>query len=88
VRTAEAAKAEVLMEHIERKLLEVLEEAIKLEREAAERYRHARELSSQEEVKEMFERLAQEEEVHERILKERYAQIKKRLGLKIMKDDV
>lgn len=75
------------MEYIERKLLDVLEEAIRLEREAADRYRHAKELSSLGEIKEMFERLAQEEEVHEQILKERYAQIKKRLGLKIMKDD-
>ncbi|MDH5638482.1 MAG: hypothetical protein OEZ04_08325, partial [Nitrospinota bacterium] len=64
------------MEHIERKLLDVLVEAIRLEREAADRYRQAKELSSLEEIKEMFERLAQEEEVHEQILKDRYAQIK------------
>jgi len=76
------------MEHIERKLLEVLEEAIRLEREAVERYRHGKELSSQEEVKQMFEKLAQDEEGHERILRERYGQIKKKLGLKIMKDDI
>ena len=75
------------MEHIERKLLEVLEEAIRMERQAAERYRMGKELAVQEEIKQMFERLANDETEHERILKERYVQIKKRLGLKIMKED-
>lgn len=75
------------MDHIERRLLDVLEEAIKLEREAVDRYRHGMELASEEEIRQMFERLALDEEGHEKILKERYAQIKKKLGLKIMKED-
>ncbi|MDH5476725.1 MAG: rubrerythrin [Nitrospinota bacterium] len=72
---------------MERKLLEVLEEAIRLEREAADRYRHGKELASLQEIKDMFEQLALDEEGHERILKLRYSEIKKRLGLKIMKDE-
>jgi rubrerythrin len=75
------------MEHIERKLLEILEQAIQMEKLAAERYRRGQELAVQEDVKLMFEKLVQDEMGHERLLKERYIQIKKKLGLKIMKED-
>ncbi|VAX22732.1 hypothetical protein MNBD_NITROSPINAE01-313 [hydrothermal vent metagenome] len=72
--------------HLEEKLLDVLEEAILEEIASAARYRHALGLARDDEVRAMLEKLVHDEEAHERILKERYHEIKKRLGLKVMKD--
>jgi len=72
---------------VEKELLVILEEAIQVEIESAARYRRGVELSDIPEVKAMFERLVADEQSHERILKERYYDIKKRLGLKLMKDE-
>ncbi len=71
---------------IEEKLLKIYEEAILDEQTSAARYRHALQYAKNDEVKQMFERLIEDEENHERILKERYYEIKKRLGMKVMKD--
>lgn len=73
------------IEPIERELLAILEQAIEEERSSAGRYRRGAELSSDPDAKKMFERLVQDEEAHERVLKERYYEIKKRLGLKAYK---
>lgn len=70
------------IEPVERELLAILEQAIEEERRSAGRYRRGVELSSDPDVRKMFERLVQDEEAHERILKDRYYEIKKRLGLK------
>jgi len=73
------------IEPVEKELLAILEEAIEEERRSAGRYRRGAELSSEPDSKKMFERLVQDEEAHERVLKERYYEIKKRLGLKAFK---
>lgn len=73
------------IEPVEKELLAILEQAIEEERRSAGRYRRGIELSSEPEAKKMFERLVHEEEAHERVLKERYYEIKKRLGLKAFK---
>lgn len=71
---------------IEEKLLSILEEAIEEEARSADRYRRALKCARDPEAISMLERLVRDEETHERILKERYYEIKKRLGLKVMKD--
>ncbi|MBI4664835.1 MAG: rubrerythrin [Nitrospinae bacterium] len=71
---------------VEELLLDILEEAIEEEKSSRARYLRGYELAVDEEAKKMFQRLAQDEEAHEHVLKERYYQIKKRLGLKVMKD--
>ncbi|MBI5815110.1 MAG: rubrerythrin [Nitrospinae bacterium] len=71
---------------VEEEILAILEEAIREERESASRYQKGLALAADPEVKSMFERLIRDEETHERVLKERYYEIKKRLGLKVMKD--
>ena len=73
------------IEPVERELLTILEQAIEEERLSAGRYRRGIELSPDPDVRKMFERLVQDEEAHERVLKERYYEIKKRLGLKGVK---
>jgi len=70
---------------IEEKLLGILEEAIGEESASADRYRRALKYARDEEAIAMLERLVKDEEAHERILRERYYEIKKRLGLKVMK---
>lgn len=71
---------------LEEKLLKVLEEAILDEQASAARYRHGADLSTDPEMKAMFEGLEEDEKRHEEALKVRYRAIKKRLGLKIMRD--
>ena len=73
------------IEPVEKELLAILEQAIEEERHSAGRYRRGAELSSDPESKKMFEKLVRDEEMHERVLKERYYEIKKRLGLKAIK---
>ncbi len=71
---------------VEQKLLEILEEAIVDEKASAGRYIHAQELARDDESRELLKKLAKDELEHERLLKERYHKIKKRLGLKVIKD--
>lgn len=73
-------------ELVERKLLSVLEEAIEDERMSAARYRHGAKLALDPELKAMFEKLVADEIQHEKVLKDQYYEIKKRLGLKIIGD--
>lgn len=69
---------------VEKELLEILEEAIREEQTSAARYRRGAKMAMDPEVKKMFDRLTADEIGHEKALKERYYEIKKRLGLKIM----
>ena len=71
---------------LEEALLKVLEEAILDEQASAARYAHGATLARDPEMIAMFEQLKVDEERHEEALKERYRSIKKRLGLKIMRD--
>ncbi len=71
---------------VELKLLSILEEAIEDEKMSAARYRHGFKLSEDPVLKKMFEKLEADEIAHEKVLKERYYEIKKRLGLKIIGD--
>jgi len=71
---------------VELKLLSILEEAIEEEKMSAARYRHGFKLSEDPVLKKMFEKLETDEIAHEKVLKERYYEIKKRLGLKIIGD--
>lgn len=73
-------------ELIERKLLAVLEEAIEDEKMSASRYRHGVKLAVDPELKGMFEKLVADEIQHEKVLKDQYYEIKKRLGLKIISE--
>jgi rubrerythrin len=72
--------------HIEQELLDILEAAILDEMASAARYRRGAELSTETELKTLFEQLVKDELAHEAALKERYYAIKKRLGFKVMKD--
>ena len=71
----------------EKELLKIVEGAIKQENASESIYRRAAELAHQPEVKDMFDRLADEEQKHEAQLREVYRDIKKRLGLKILAED-
>jgi len=71
----------------EKELLKLLEDALVRERSAEDLYRHAAELASRPEVKKMFLKLAGEEQKHEEVLRREYHAIKKRLGLKILRDE-
>ncbi|VAX15048.1 hypothetical protein MNBD_NITROSPINAE03-2032 [hydrothermal vent metagenome] len=71
---------------VELKLLSILEEAIEEEKMSAARYRHGFKLAEDPALKKMFEKLEADEIAHEKVLKERYYEIKKRLGLKIIGD--
>ncbi len=71
---------------LEEKILEILEAAILDEQTSAKRYLHAMSLAKEEELRDMFQKLAQDEVEHEKALKEKYHDIKKRLGLRVMKD--
>lgn len=73
-------------ELVERKLLSILEEAIEEEKISAARYRHGAKLSADPELKGMFDKLEADEIQHEKELKDRYYEIKKRLGLKVITD--
>jgi rubrerythrin len=63
-------------------LLEILDEAIADERAAQEKYRHGLERCVDPDACRMFERLLHEERAHQRALEARYAEVKKRIGLK------
>ncbi len=74
-------------EKVDRELLEILEEAITEEQNSAQRYQRGAELATEGEVKAMFEKLAADEVIHEQVLRKRYYEIKKRLGLKVFKEE-
>lgn len=63
-------------------LLEILEAAIVEERAAQARYRRGRARCIDPQVCEVLEQLLRDEEAHEKALVARYAEVKKRLGLR------
>jgi bacterioferritin (cytochrome b1) len=63
-------------------LLGILEEAIADERAAQEKYRRGLERCADPEACEVFEQLLREERAHERVLRARYIEVKKRIGLR------
>jgi len=71
----------------EKEILSILEEAIKRERAAYNLYSRGFRLAEKAEIKNMFEKLAQEELGHEKLLTEIYHDYKKRLGLKVLHND-
>ena len=62
-------------------LLAILEEAIADERAAQEKYRRGLERCVDPEACAVFEQLLHEERAHERVLRARYVEVKKRIGL-------
>jgi len=71
----------------EKEILKLLEEAMQRERSAEDLYRTGAELAKRPSVREMFLKLAAEEMKHEETLRREYHAIKKRLGLKLLKDE-
>jgi rubrerythrin len=63
-------------------LLAILDEAIADERAAQEKYRRGLDRCADPEACDVFERLIEEERAHERALRERYVEVKKRIGLR------
>jgi rubrerythrin len=63
-------------------LLAILEEAMADERAAQEKYRRGLERCVDPEACEVFEQLLHEERAHERVLRARYVEVKKRIGLR------
>jgi bacterioferritin (cytochrome b1) len=62
-------------------LLAILEEAIADERAAQEKYRRGLERCADPAACEIFEQLLREESAHEKALRARYVEVKKRIGL-------
>ena len=62
-------------------LLAILESAIEDERAAQEKYRRGLDRCADPEACHVFEQLLREEQAHERVLSQRYAEVKKRIGL-------
>ncbi|MBI5177716.1 MAG: hypothetical protein HZA04_00470 [Nitrospinae bacterium] len=71
----------------EKEILKLLEEAMQRERTAEDLYRTGAELAKRPAMREMFLKLAVEEMRHEETLRKEYHAIKKRLGLKILRDE-
>ena len=71
----------------EKEILAILEDAIKRERAAYKLYSRGAELAEKEEIKNVFQKLSQEELGHEKLLTEIYRDYKKRLGLKVFHPD-
>jgi rubrerythrin len=63
-------------------LLAILEEAIADERAAQEKYRRGLERCVDPDACAVFEQLLREEQAHERVLRARYVEVKKRIGLR------
>lgn len=70
--------------HIEEELLEILESSMSAEKASQERYRRAGKLAKNPESVALFKKLEEEEKDHEEKLMEKYIEIKKSLGLKII----
>lgn len=72
------------MIEVERQLMEILKEAIEMEKDSQSHFKRGAELETHPEIREMFLQLMAEEKQHEQILMKRYIEVKKRLGLKVM----
>lgn len=73
-------------ELVEQLILQILEDAIKEEKGSAARYQDGARLATDPRLKEMFEKLASDEVEHEKALKQKYYEIKKQLGLKVLNE--
>lgn len=71
----------------EKEILRILEEAIRREQAAYKLYSRGMELSDNPRIRGVFSMLAEEEEAHEKTLKQLYHDYKKELGLKVLKND-
>lgn len=69
---------------LEEDLLEILEDAIEDEKASQERYLRALERAKSSESRALFQDLMDRELEHQRLLEERYEQIRKRLEVKII----
>jgi rubrerythrin len=75
------------MEYIEEELLEIIESAISAEKASQERYKIAEKLARCEESRKLFQDLQKEEKIHEEKLQKKFYEIKKALGLKVVKSE-
>lgn len=71
----------------EKEILSILEEAMKRERAAYNLYSRGASIAEKREIKDIFQKLAQEELGHEKLLTGIYHDFKKRLGLKVFHSD-
>jgi len=71
----------------EKEILKIIENAIKKEAASENLYRRGMEVAMRREVKDIFAKLAGEEAKHAEILRGLYRRYKKRLGLKILRND-
>jgi rubrerythrin len=69
---------------VEEDLLEVLEDAIEDEKSSQDRYMRALEQARSQESRALFQDLLEREKEHQKLLEERYDQIKKKLEVKII----
>lgn len=72
---------------IEKEILAILEDAILREQAAYKLYSRGKELAEKGELKKVFSMLAEEEQNHEKLLRQVYYDYKKRLGLKVLHPD-
>ncbi len=72
---------------LERQLLEILKEAIEKEKDSQHHFQRGADISTRSEIRKMFLRLLAEEKQHERLLMKWYVEIKKSLGLKVMREE-
>ena len=71
----------------EKEVLKILEDALRREKAASRLYTRGAELADKSELKDIFIMLAKEELGHEKLLKKVYTDYKKRLGLKVLRED-
>lgn len=71
----------------EKEILRILEDAIEREKAAYRLYSRGEALAGKSELKDIFAMLAKEELGHEKLLKQVYVDYKKRLGLKVLRED-
>ncbi|MBI2875284.1 MAG: bifunctional riboflavin kinase/FAD synthetase [Candidatus Tectomicrobia bacterium] len=82
----EARKAFKMIE-TEQRLMEILREAIEKEKDSQAHFQQGAAVATNPEIREMFLQLMAEEKQHEQILRKRYIEVKKRLGLKLMESE-
>lgn len=71
----------------EKEILGILEDAIQRERAAFKLYNRGKELAEKGELKKVFTMLAEEEQNHEKLIRQVYYDYKKKLGLKVLHPD-
>ena len=71
----------------EKEILKILEDAIAREQAAHKLYSRGEEIAGKSELKKIFAMLAEEELGHEKLLKQVYYDFKKKLGLKLLREE-